>query len=404
MATVRRSAPSRAAAAPARSSGYRGAEGMARMREEEKRQEAQREARAMNADMPFRFFCPVGETREIIIVDEKPDFFRYEHNLKDRRSGKWNVFTACINESENCPVCKNAEREAYFAMYLTVIDLTPYTNKDNEEVPWSKKLLVVKPAQQKKLTRMYERLGSLRGVLLSMTRDSDKDANIGNDIEHVETLSEDDLLAYESEYTDKKDKVHVVLGHEVFDYDALFPLPTAQQLRAVVGGQPEPGSREDNDREDSRPARRAPAARGSSSGDGWDQQQSRRAPARAPARGREIDPEDDPSVGAEADDTPPPRRAAPRAAAAPARAPARTAPRRAAPEPEGYDDEAGDGEGEPEVERRPPPRRAAAPERDAPQRRAPIGRSAPRAAEPEDDEPAPRRASMAEQRRALRRG
>lgn len=364
----------------------------------------------MNADMPFRFYCPVGETRELIVVDEKPDFFRYEHNLKDRRSGKWTVFTACINESENCPVCKSAEREAYFAMYLTVIDLTPYTNKDNEEVAWSKKLLVVKPAQQKKLTRMYERLGSLRGVVLSMTRDGDKDASIGNDIEHIETMSEDDLLTYETEYTDKKNVAHVVLGHEPFDYDALFPMPTAQQLRAIVGGQPEPGSREDNDSDTPRATSRRAPSRGQS-GDDWDQQPRRAAAPARRAATREIDPDDDPSVGADPDDAPPPaRRAAPTRGA-----PARTAPSRAAARPvavarraapaDDADDADGDADGgyaedDAPVERRPLPARRAAPsaDRDAPQRRAPARPA------PEEDEPVTRRVSMAEQRRALRRG
>ncbi len=405
MATARPMARTRtAAAAPKQSSGYRGAEGRARMAVEEERAQARKEAATQNANMPFRFFCPVGETREVVVIDDAPDWFRYEHNLKNNRSGKWDIFCACIAEHANCPVDKVAERPAYYALYLTVIDLTPYVNKDDVEVPWSKKLLVVKFQQQKKFTRLFEREGTLRGMVLAMTRDGDKDASIGNDIEFVEFMSEEDLATYETtiEYTkDNKKMTREVIGHEAFDYDELFPMPTEQQLRALVGGRPEPGSR-DEEESAGRTSRRAPAR-------DFD------APARParsrPARGEEtIDPDDLPDAGEEAE-APPPRRgaAAParRAAApAPAAAPARRT-RAAAPPPEEevYEDE-------PEEEA-PPPRRAApaVARRAAPApAAAPARRAAPpqRAARPdpeadqEEDPPQRSGGSLAERRRALR--
>lgn len=406
MATARRTAPAargRAAAAPVGSGGYRGAAGLAKMREEEKNAEARKEASQQMAGMPFRFFCPVGETREITIIDDGADlFFRYEHNLKDKRSGKWNIFTACINENANCPVCKVAERDSYFAMFLTVIDHTPYVNKDNEEVPWSKKLLVVKSAQQKKIMRIYEREGTLRGVTLAMTRDGDKDAAIGNDIELVEILDEDALLEFETTYTDNKGKEHDVIGHEVFDYDELFPAPTEESLRAIAGGKAEPGSR-DSDREALGGSRRA--VRGSG-GDGWDDER----PARTAVRGRTraAEPVEEDEVEEEA----PPARGARRAAPAPAAPARRGAVRRAAPV-EDEDLEQDLEEAEAPAPRRGAPTRAAAPVRraarpepedeapeedDRPQRRAPPARRA--AAE---EPPARNAASLADRRRALRR-
>lgn len=400
MAPPVRRAPARNA--PPQSSGYRGEEGLRRMREEEQNAAARREAAQMNASMPFRFFCPVGETRELVIVDYdiREAFFRFEHNLKDKRSGKWNVFCACINENANCPVCSVAERPSYFAMYLTVIDLTPYENKDGIEVPWSKKLLVIKSAQQKKITRLAEREGTLRGMILRMTRDGEKDASIGNDIEFEGFMSEDDLLTYETvyEYEDSqgKKKEKEILGHEAFDYDELFPMPTEQQLRAIVGGAPGVGSREEARESIGRGARR-PAR-----GDDWPDEAPARRSAAPARRTREevIDPEDNPEMGTEPVSA---RRAAParREAPAPA-APARRAPvaRRAAQEEE-----------PPEEEVQDPPQRRAAPGRAAPApARAPVGRNI-RAARPDPEaeqdyveEEAPRSASsLADRRRALRR-
>ena len=377
MATAaRRTAPAASrTAAPATSSGYHGAEGRRKMQEEEERSLARKEAASMNASMPFRFFCPIGETREVVVIDAEPMFFRYEHNLKDARSNRWSIFCACVNESANCPVCKVSERPSYFAMYLTVIDLTPYESEKHGTVEWSKKLLVVKSAQQKKITRLWERHQTLRGMILSMTRDGEKDASIGNDIEFVEFMEEEELATYETVYEYEKDGKKVtkdILGHEVFDYDDLFPMPTEQQLRAIVGGKPEAGSREEGN---------SVVGRRGARGDDWDEAPAARTrPAR---RGAAEEP------GAEEpDDAPPPRRGAvPARGAAPARA-AAPAGRRAAPVQD--EDEAED----------PPqraPRRAAAPAAAAPARR--MTRAAP---EP-DDEPAPSATSLVDRRRALRR-
>lgn len=383
MATVNRRAsqgarplarPASRPAARTGSSGYRGAEGMQRMEQEQIASEARREAQQTMSGMPFRFFVPPGETRDIVIVDDAPDFFRHEHNLKDGH-GKWKIFTPCINEHANCPVCASSpEKSAYFAMYLTIIDLTPYINNDNIEVPWSKKLLVVKPSQQKKIMRLLEAQGSLRGMVLSMTRDGEKDAAIGNDIQFLgEVMDEDQLAQYVNEYENKDRKVITVVGSEVFDYDELFPEMTEEMLEALLGTGGSTTTRNSHDRAIGRSA--APAARGRSSGDDW---QNRAPPARraaapaAPARrARTIDPEDVPDAGQEEEQEAPQRAARPAARPAPtaARPAARPAPRARLQEPD------------PEQE-----------EEEAPQRAAPVRRGVAPVQAP----------SMADKRRALR--
>jgi hypothetical protein len=204
------------------------------MEEEQVRQEADREARKLKGHTPFRFWTPANTTRQLIIIDEKPDFFRYEHALKDRKSGRYDNFLPCINADANCPLC-GGEKPSYFGMYLTVIDCEGYEDRDGNWVEWSKKLLVVKPMQQKKIARLYEREGTLRGMVLDMTRDSDKDAGIGGDIEFVGWAEEEELHDYYTTYTDKDNNKHEVIGDEVFDYEALFPDMTEKQLAAIAG-------------------------------------------------------------------------------------------------------------------------------------------------------------------------
>ncbi|MGZ7145072.1 hypothetical protein ACXWOO_11940, partial [Streptococcus pyogenes] len=75
-----------------------------------------------------------------------------------------------------CPVCKADSKPSYFAAYLTVLDLTPYEKEDGTVIEWSKRLLVIKQAQQKKFVRIQEREGNLRGVIIAATRDRDTDA------------------------------------------------------------------------------------------------------------------------------------------------------------------------------------------------------------------------------------
>lgn len=365
-AAVSRPAVRGRAPVPTATSGYHGEEGRRRMLEEQERQEARKEAQASMSGMPFRFFCPVGETREVIVVDDAPNFFRHEHNLKDS-SGRWSIFTSCIEDRANCPVCaSNPDKQAYFAMYLTVIDLTPYVNKDNIEVPWSKKLMVVKSTQQKKIMRLYERTGNLRGMILSMTRDGDKDAAIGNDIEFAgEVLDEDALAEYVNVYMNKENKEITIDGSVVFDYDALFPEQTEEMLASIVGGHV--NNRESHDRNIGRTSARRPGT----SGDDW----QGAAPARGAAR-------------------PAARQAAPaRPAARPAPVRGRAPVEEAEPE-EVYEEEAEAAPARPAA--RPAPRQAAAPARPSAVR----GRPAP--AEPEDEPQRPA-TSLADRRRALRR-
>jgi len=275
-------------------SAYRGGAGLRQMEEEQKRQEAAKEARKARGFEPFRFWVPVGETRQLVIIDDAPDFFRYEHALKDKRSGRYDNFLPCINEDANCPVCKDSEKPSYFAMYLTVIDLTPYENKDGDEIPWSKKMLVVKPAQQKKIARLYEKHGTTRGMILDMTRDGDKDAAIGNDIEFVDFMDEEELDGFYETYKDKDGKTVEIIGGEIFDYDKIYPEMTEKQLATIAGVSDHgTGNRDDDDRAIGRTRGRSssrdddPPARGRSAsrrGDDKEEDAPRRS---APRRGRE---------------------------------------------------------------------------------------------------------------------
>lgn len=364
---------------------YRGAAGAQKAEEELKLQKARAEARKEQGLMPFRFRVGVGDTTQFVVVDDAPDFYRFEHNMKNPATGFWDTFTGCTKEWDNCPACETLGRESYYAMYLTVIDFTHFKTKDGTKHEFSRKLLVVKPAQQKKIQRAYAKAqkdgGTLRGCIFEVTRDGDKDSSIGNDIEMVEVMDEDEMLTYTRSWKDKEGKTQTERCHEVFDYDALFPEPDSEDLRKTVGGQPTPGSRAHVDKElGGRPSRGRAAPR--------DEEEEEEAPVRTRRGAAPREEEEEAPVR-------PRRGAAPRAEE---EAPVR--PRRGAA-PRDEEDDEGDwqepvrsrGRAAPveadEEEDEPPPRRAAGRAATTPPPRRAVRQAAP--VEEEEEAPAPRR-------------
>ena len=346
---------SRKAATAGRGS-YRGVDGRRRAEEERERQDALDKQRREQQNQPFRFRVNAGKTAQFIVVDELPDFHRFEHNIKNPRTGKFDIFTGCTKEWDNCPACQAQGRESYYALYLTVIDLTPFETRNGEKVEFSRKLLVVKPAQQKKFYRAYERMKkdgeNMRGALFEVHRDGDKDASIGNDIEYIEHVSEKELKSYTRSWKDQEGKRHTEVCSEVFDYDALFPEPDSDQIRAIVGGEPTAGSRAHEERELGGSSRRASRSRDDDDDDVPATPRGRRArdedEDEAPARGASRRPsrgKEDPDADGDADDAPPPRS------------------RRARPDPEDEPDDA------------PPPRRGARAARPDPEDEPPARRT-----------------------------
>lgn len=226
---------------------YRGAAGREKADEELAKQKARAEARKEQQHMPFRFRVKTGNSTQFVVLDDEPDFYRFEHNLKNPQSGIWDIYTGCVKETDNCPVCDTTGRESYYALYLSVLDFTEFETRDGQVHTFSRKLLVVKPAQQKKFLRAYakaEKDGlTLRGAIFEVTRDGDKDSAIGNDIEFIEYMDEDELTSYVREWTDKDGKKQVEDCSVPFVYEDLFDEPDVESLRALVGAPPPPGSR-----------------------------------------------------------------------------------------------------------------------------------------------------------------
>lgn len=238
----------RTAATKPKNNYYYGTEEGIRNTDKELEKQKQRREAAEKGFGPLRFFVPAGETKEAIIVDDKPSFFMYEHTSKNPATGKFDVHTGCVKAWDHCPGCESWG-ESTWVMFLTVIDLTPFKDRNGVTHEFSRKLVPVKPSQQKKFTRKYEKEGTLRGALYSFSRDSKNSAAIGNDIEFIEYVDEDELATYTRTWKDKDNKRHEEDCSEPFDYPEIFEEPTVEKLLALTGGEPVPGSRSQRKRD-----------------------------------------------------------------------------------------------------------------------------------------------------------
>lgn len=253
---------------------YTGAAGREQAEKERLAAQQRAEQRKAAGYKPFRYRLSPGESGEAIVLDEEMSFFRYEHNLKGP-DGKYTIFCGCLSEVGICPACDVSGKEAYFVGFLTVIDLRGYTNSKGEKVSWSRKLVPVKIAQQKKFNRLMEKNGSLRGMVLTFTRDGDKDSVIGNDIEFSgEYVSEEDLASYVRVVKTAEGKQEKEDCSVPYDYFKVFPEEedTEEFIEKLLGTGPAPGSRRYEEAELNKPAPRRVAARVAKDDDDWEDQ------------------------------------------------------------------------------------------------------------------------------------
>jgi hypothetical protein len=206
-------------------------------------------ARREGPRVPWRFWVPVGQQREIVVLDTQigPSF--YEHQLQNPKTGKWDSYEPCPKEWEPCPICMaDAEKgggwgkDSAYLMFLTVAELTPWTDKEGREHAYSIRLLAVKAQHHGFFVRQFDRHGTLRGMHLLMSRDTKNTPNHGTP-EFVEMHSEEDIIGtFGHEAVVVEGKTVKPTNADCFpvDYDRIFKEPNAAdiRLRHGLGGAP----------------------------------------------------------------------------------------------------------------------------------------------------------------------
>jgi hypothetical protein len=236
--------------------------------EEAKRRAQAAEERAKRQFTPWRYSIDVkgkynpktGTTGigegHIIVLDHQLGPVIEEHERWDPATGKY-TWETCPGKWEYCPLCENGTalnfKRSYPVMMLSIVDLRPVTftkgDRAGQTMPWTKKLLPVKQDQYGFFKRQFERHGTLRGLMLLMTRDTDKTLRSGNP-EFVEMIPENELVDEfgNPEMKDAQGQIVKALNDDVtvFNYGRIFPKPTKEDLISRYGGTPPAGSTMDN--------------------------------------------------------------------------------------------------------------------------------------------------------------
>lgn len=125
----------------------------------------------------FKFWLNKGEKKKIIFIgDERIGV--HEHNIQ-MGPKKWEQYTC--SRTADCYWCGTKSRSNYVE-YSTVLDLTPYTNKDGVEKKYSRKAFPASGLAIDVLNRRrQEKGGSLAGYMVEVARDGEKSPSVGND-------------------------------------------------------------------------------------------------------------------------------------------------------------------------------------------------------------------------------
>lgn len=199
--------------------------------------------------MPSRFRLKAGETKRLIVIDEKITYAQAEHSVKDRE-GKWQT-ERCIAATDACPICQLPKHNPADKILLTVLDLTPWTYTDKEGNKVEKEFTKREIAIGTKQFPIWQTLAAtqgLRGLVLDMTRGHEPlEAGIGVP-SFVQKLTEEELLeTFGHDEIVNEGKVVKEANADItpFNYAAIHTPPSRSELAQKYGIAPAPGSLEE---------------------------------------------------------------------------------------------------------------------------------------------------------------
>lgn len=257
-----------AAGAPATAGGgagggwlKRGEAGLQTSAQEQQKQEQHDALRAQGLTRPWRFTLQVGEQADVVVLDSDLNSlpFLYEHRLQGA-DGKWNIFETCPKEFDNCPLCdKHRDRPSQYEMKMSLMDLRGFQPRTPGQayVPQIRRLAGIPTALHASFFEVCQaamkEYGTIRGMHLLLSRDSQQEAACGkltmlSGGRMFEMMTEEEIVAEFShpEVVDGAGTVIKAANVDLYpyDYEILFPKPSAEDLRRRYGGTAPAGSRQ----------------------------------------------------------------------------------------------------------------------------------------------------------------
>lgn len=206
------------------------------------------------SDFLFSFFLDYDKSAEVIFLDEREmvpsDMVHGLYPIVNPDpvfNGKMQAYIPCTKNEGDCDLCdlcdllgRDDKNRPYARqlMFFSVLDITPYTKKNGEVVPYSKKILVT---TQKASTNLYGRelkemgVSGLRGVKMRISRGPNatpKPAAVGDKCRYLSTLTEAELL---DQYGDAAKPFELETLGKLVIYDKKLAHELIQQYKTSRG-------------------------------------------------------------------------------------------------------------------------------------------------------------------------
>lgn len=171
-------------------------------------EEAEKARDSVQRRGPQSFWIRPEETQRVLFLDDEPSVF-WEHGYK--WNGKYGNFTPCLEKNglaDSCPLCENVKNNyASLVGLFTVITLTEVVakRKDGSKASYcfQRKIFRAKmgskekPGVLKKIERLKQKHGRLRGLVIECFRNGSKTESVGDELTVVEEASIDPDLIME---------------------------------------------------------------------------------------------------------------------------------------------------------------------------------------------------------------
>jgi len=153
---------------------------------------------------PRRFWIPPEKTARVLFLEDEPTGI-WEHGFQIR--GKWGNFEPCHTKnkiSDRCPPCDSGDKMfPRFSGLFSMINMTPwFTKKDNREINFQREVFAAnigskdKPGILKKIERLKQAEGRLRGCVFEVYRSGAKTESCGDEFKLVEKIDVDKIESY----------------------------------------------------------------------------------------------------------------------------------------------------------------------------------------------------------------
>lgn len=156
---------------------------------------------------PSRVWMPAGTTERLLVLDDDPTTY-WEHNYMWNGTWKGN-YEPCVFKNklpgweQGCPIdVAYKDKYPYFVGLHTVINLTPWYTRKKEIVNLTRQIFAAKmgsddkPGVLRKLKKLAEKHGRLRGLVFDVERPGKKTEACGSEFELVEAIELDQIDAY----------------------------------------------------------------------------------------------------------------------------------------------------------------------------------------------------------------